>query len=1251
MPVRDWTRSQDAYRLIRGLLMNMGLSRLLVPSPRLTLFLGMVLSFALPAATAYEPTDPVIEIAQAPENDLSLGETMDDEHCQGPRPGAGGAQPGAAQAGAAPKDERPRLVLNTGGPIGAIWSIAFSQDSSRIFSSGLDKTVQVWGLHAERAIRRNTGNTATLTQTLRWEIARGNRGVVYTIAAAGKGDRVALAGFGARSETGYIFIYDVGAQRVERVLRHHGNTVTSVSFSPRGDQLASLSVDDEVVLWSEPNWEPKVLRAARPTKVDADLDTFPRPLAFLDDRYLVVGQAVDAEKKQWRLARYDVQAPGQVPVVRDQIHAGEVSALARNPHAAGWASADLAGNVFLWDDAQAASPRRLRKQRVALSLAFAPDNRLFVANRIDANKQAVLELWDTRGGELVDQRQTGAAEHNKACAVSPDGTRVATCGGDANELLVMLLADREGKRVEKPLSSGQALRLGGSGQKVWKVAFAADGSRRIAIGTKRKPREAAALNDYGDFSVAFDLGSPNLLRFTREGDPNSIILPAAARKIIRSRRDDDAAGVEKIRWRSIADDAGGWSLSPDPTGQVLQLSLAGQPAGRIVLDPANQKGIRSYCWIPGPDKKPFALAVGVDRGGQGSTGIFVYQLAEKGDCPLRRYYRDHVDWVTSLSVSADGKYLASGSTDQTVKIWSLEGLAAPPGPFTQSVGWGARFEKRGGRIIVDGVLEAGIAARRGLKNGDVVIAAKEKKDGKIVDASDPTRILAILSERPLWAEQVLLLERDGNRIPDVLLVPAWEPIETLFIDRRGEWALWTPQGYYDASVSGDELFGWQINRGLEAKPDFFRADQFRRELEQPALMRNLLASGNVPAALEAAGLAVPENLNSAAGKVGEVASATPIVTILEPRDGIKIGADAEVRVVATVDFPNDQARDRFAIKAYVNGVPGGGAAVQVAGRQRRVEWRVPAPSRFSRVRVIAEEGQEEDAPFAFSDVHVQGPPPAARPEKLKMHVFALAAGDYAGKLRLEFPIADAEGILDRLHRSKGDLYEMGKTRFLKDHEITRDSVASAVAELAGELKSANPEDLLVVFVAGHGIADGADYYFVPPDPSLSEVNEETALDIITPLGVSWKLLRGLADLPCRKVFFLDTCYAGNILLAEGAAENWKNSIRPLGRSEVLVVSATDVNQPAGELKSLAHGIFTKCLLDGLEGKADGIAAARAAGSAPGGDGYIDLLELVKYVEVEVPALSGAKQTPRSTPIELLELILVPLVEHKPLAIR
>lgn len=277
-------------------------------------------------------------------------------------------------------------------------------------------------------------------------------------------------------------------------------------------------------------------------------------------------------------------------------------------------------------------------------------------------------------------------------AVAPDGTRVVTYGGDEQELRVYLLKDRQGNFLVKPLSTGSANRIRGVGRSVWKVAFSDDNTYRIGFGTEVTNKEV--FGDHGKVQEAFDL---------------SQIAPVDLAK----------APENDIRWRGVGAGSGGWSLVR-MDAHKLNLLRDGAVWNVLQLDPQTQGRARSYCWIPGADGQPFAVVVGTDI----QQGVFVYRLSNQGEQPrLLRYYRDHNDAVTSLSVSADGKYLASGSLDQTIKIWSLEGLQDATDRFSQAIGWGATFERQGERVVVTSVLEAGTAARKGLRVGDVIYEA------------------------------------------------------------------------------------------------------------------------------------------------------------------------------------------------------------------------------------------------------------------------------------------------------------------------------------------------------------------------------------------------------------------------------------------------------------------------------------------------------------------------------------------------
>ncbi len=1080
--------------------------------------------------------------------------------------------------------DKPRLVLNTGGPTGAVRVLRFSPDSSRLYSAGLDKTVQVWSLRENppRGLVK-----ATLVRTLRWEIARANRGVIYALDVSPAGGQLAIAGYSTRQVTGDVLVYDPATAEVVRMLPvvrnedltgGHIQTVVSVSYSPSGRRLATVSIDGEIRVWSAPDWTSRRFRAARKRH------KFPQPVRFLTEDVFAVAGSQD-----WSISLYDLRHQDGHPRLLGERHSGGVTAIAVDPHSRQWASADEAGTIYLWNGTVNPSASRLRTGRRAASLSFGRTGLLLASTSLDGNRQSVLELWDTNNRRLVDQIEVGTTDHSYACAVSPDGKRAVVYGIDNNEIWLMTLVNTDGTPRQKPFSQDRVLRLSGSGHTIWKVAFASDSSYQLGFDKKRRTG-----ND-GDIAESFDLRELKLLR---------------GEEIPR-------------RWRSPNDGAANWRLVSENNGLRLRLLRNGRQRCRINLDRNIQGPLASFCWLADAKRRPFAVAVGT----RGGNGIFIYELVGSGDCPLLRYYRDHNGRVTSLSVSKDGRFLASASADQTIKIWSLEGIRKKGGPFVRENAWGAVFIKRNGRVVLSSLLEAGIAAHRDLNANDVIRSVNySPSPGHRAVAGDADEILRVLRQNPLWETLVLVVERNGNALErPVLLTPAWEPLVTLFVDRRGEWALWTPQGYYNASVSGDELFGWQINLGRDKKPAFYRADQFRKELERPEFIRRLLTTGSLPAAIRAANVQVPDGLNT---RVTQLAQQLPRVTILSPVDKQQLQHGVPLRVVVEVEYPQQRRQDEFVAKAFINGVPGPAPQIHVENGRWRYEWTLTPPDRFNRVEVVVEEvGGWADAGYVAAIVHVDAD--VGLP-KIRVHILSIAAEKYVGGLELDFAVDDASSVLEMFRRNSGPHYQLGHVHFLLDHEVTAAAVKSKIAEIRKQLADVGPNDLLVVFVSGHGIAYGPNYYFVPPDPRLRKFDRA----LVQKVGISWQLLRGLESIGCRKVYLLDTCRSGNIRLAESKA-----AIRPLKKARAMVLSATSPNQDALEDPVAEHGYFTRFLLAGFEGNADGF---NADGAGKSRDGNVDLQEVVRYVAAEVARETFSRQEPIYTPIELFDLAEMPL---------
>ncbi len=272
----------------------------------------------------------------------------------------------------------------------------------------------------------------------------------------------------------------------------------------------------------------------------------------------------------------------------------------------------------------------------------------------------------------------------------------------------------------------------------------------------------------------------------------------------------------------------------------------------ITLDEDGQGQVLVYEQLPQTDHQHLWLAVGTNR-----DAIFVYHAdAATNIAQLVRSYRDHTGRVTHLDVSADGSVLASLAEDRLIKLWSLADLTKESAVFERYAAWGAEFVPQGQQVVVQRVLGGGIADRRGLRNGDVIRQVVWGRGPEEQPANAPA-IINALKARPLWTElQVFRNQKGANPaagwqgvgmgLEGRAIVPAWEPMVSMLLDRSGEWAVWMPDGTYNASPDGDALFGWQINRGADQEPDFAPAGRFRDRFEDRDAIRRLF--GQVAAA-------------------------------------------------------------------------------------------------------------------------------------------------------------------------------------------------------------------------------------------------------------------------------------------------------------------------------------------------------------------------------------------------------------------
>jgi filamentous hemagglutinin family protein len=179
------------------------------------------------------------------------------------------------------------------------------------------------------------------------------------------------------------------------------------------------------------------------------------------------------------------------------------------------------------------------------------------------------------------------------------------------------------------------------------------------------------------------------------------------------------------------------------------------------------------------------------------------------------------------------------------------------------------------------------------------------------------------------------------------------------------------------------------------------------------------------------------------------------------------------------------------------------------------------------------------------------------------------------KLNLDYSVADANSIGQAIKNSS----KMTASKSLLNENATKPKI---LAELK-ELSQGTQQDVLVIYFAGHGLAVGKEWYFLPYETKIEPTVEKMAATGISATELSDIFRNSKIQ---HILLMVDSCYSGAGMDAFSKLENGQRYFtRQLSRSlGITVLTATTKNQQAAELKSLGHGLFTYLMAQELENK-------------------------------------------------------------------
>jgi len=475
----------------------------------------------------------------------------------------------------------------------------------------------------------------------------------------------------------------------------------------------------------------------------------------------------------------------------------------------------------------------------------------------------------------------------------------------------------------------------------------------------------------------------------------------------------------------------------------------------------------------------------------------------------------------------------------------------------------------------------------------------------------------------------LLVSGSADQTVKLWEIASGKLLLTIFHGSDGEWVAWTEDGFYTASVKGDAYVGYHINRGADRPADYVGLDQIGQHFYRPDLVAKTLQGG------------FEREIEQELARIGSIDQI------------IANGLPPEVRLLSASGETSQQRN--FTLQVAVKALNGGIGTVryfvngaEIASTGARSE----APSALRRSGVIKDNEQYAEKPLTLPDGDntltviacnknnticsrgtqltrsVQDP----QSKQPSLHILAVGISSYRDRdLNLKFAANDAETLSKRLQQQAQGLYRTVHTPVtLVNENATIEKIEKAFADIA---KRVEPNDVFVLFMAGHGMAWQGDYHFIPWDAVY-----ENSESLIRASLSQQKLADLLKRIPTAKsLIVLDSCSAGQF--ATGLAEG--KQLAMLTRGNISDKSAIDRLMRATGRYVLAattergyaleghdqHGVFTWALLEGLKGHAS------LSGSS---EGSISLDDLANYVRAEVPKITQQKWGFEQIPMRLIQ---------------
>jgi WD40 repeat protein len=809
---------------------------------------------------------------------------------------------------------------------------------------------------------------------------------------------------------------------------------------------------------------------------------------------------------------------------------------------------------------------------------LSPDGRFMIAG---SHLQPSAKLWDLTLGKESANVSLGQGKVVANAAFNSDGRLLAVLEGNAKK-----------PEIYSPVAAGQT-----SGSSPAGPIAMPDPTKLMEQMRKdpkkmqaeiKKAQEAAAQGDLSaGLAMMETLGLMPTTKKTNSNPNNLRIVEAATGRQVRAFPLASNFLSEMTADSMISSSA----ISFSPDGRVLA-SAAGYNAPVQLLEVETGKqlftlkspfsvGVNSLAWSP--DGKRLASSQWGMR--QGMTDpdaaenfsfedlAFSIKLWDPQTGSEITKLTGHNNLVMKLSFSRDGKLLASGGYDGLVKLWDVNS----------------------GREL---------HTLRG--HTGTINALTFSPDGRfIVSGSDD-------GSARLWK------------------VENGEFLATLAsLNSGNDWLVITPSGLFDGSPGGWNQIMWRFSPALN---DVSPVEIFFNEYFHPGLLADIL---------EGKQLAVTADISRKDRR--------------QPKLSLSVA-----------DAANGTINKRMAkVTIAVSSAPAGAQDVRLFRNGSLVKlWRgdvLQGQSNSTLETTVAFVGDANELrAYAFNRDNVKSTDAVLRIQgdaslkrKGTLHLIVAGVNQYANPgYNLKYAVADGQAFAAELVRQQQKLpqYSQFEVITLFDQQATKANLNYALKRLAGaatdtlppgaspelsKLTTAQPEDAVVLYFAGHGTAQEQRFYLIPHD--LGYRGPRTELD---EAGLREILSHSVSDLELEEAFVgidaglsllvIDACNSGQAL---ETAEKRRGPMNSKGLAQLAyekgmyILTAAQSYQAALEAEQLGHGYLTFALVE------EGLKSVKADNEPA--DGQVLLREWLNYATERVPEMQEQKmRSARGLKIEI-----------------